>query len=537
MSVEEVETVLQEGVPLKYDPRPQQEAILNHFKESVQNDKQFHLIDAPVGVGKSFAGLMMADWYRREVDQNAKVDLLTNTKILQTQYTDDFDFIHSIWGKGNYYCDAHETNCAEGEELEEARDDPEGCRADCPYQKAKSSWTNSVVGLTNFHLFSAYSMYAPMIWEKRNSNVLIIDEAHSFEEVLCGFLSTAVSFHKFKKLKLDAQKLLRPLEEEHDLFSFRDYCRKWLQPAVAQALQEHQREMGSAGAIESKRFHAKQSSKLDRYLCRLNRFIQDEDSYGNWIIVQEEDEEGRPKISVEPVWGGEYMWRFAFERYDQIILMSGTILSKDLFSFLFQFPKEQTSYLQVDSPFPVNQRPIHQDFVGRMSWKHKEDTKPEMAEYIQQILNVHPNQKGIIHTGNYENAWYLKEQVDDDRLLIPDTSERDEALREHQETERPTVLVSPSMHNGIDLKDHLSRFQVVMKVPYPSLSDPRIRRRKETNEDWYEWRTVCDLVQAYGRSIRSKEDWADTYILDESFKSLRRHNGHLLPDYFNEALR
>ena len=34
---------------------------------------------------------------------------------------------------------------------------------------------------------------------------------------------------------------------------------------------------------------------------------------------------------------------------------------------------------------------------------------------------------------------------------------------------------------------------------------------------WYNWQTALRLVQACGRSIRSKDDWAKTYILDSAF--------------------
>jgi len=30
---------------------------------------------------------------------------------------------------------------------------------------------------------------------------------------------------------------------------------------------------------------------------------------------------------------------------------------------------------------------------------------------------------------------------------------------------------------GLDLKDDLARFQIVMKMPYPSLGDPLIKRK------------------------------------------------------------
>jgi Rad3-related DNA helicase len=33
------------------------------------------------------------------------------------------------------------------------------------------------------------------------------------------------------------------------------------------------------------------------------------------------------------------------------------------------------------------------------------------------------------------------------------------------------VLISPSLHTGLDLKDEQSRFQIIVKIPYPSKAD------------------------------------------------------------------
>jgi len=91
--------------------------------------------------------------------------------------------------------------------------------------------------------------------------------------------------------------------------------------------------------------------------------------------------------------------------------------------------------------------------------------------------------------------------------------------------------------NGVDLKDDLSRFQVIMKIPYPNIKSEKIKKRQKDNKDWYNWKTCVDLVQSYGRSVRSEEDWAETYILDESLSSVMKFNYKYLPEYFTEAIK
>jgi hypothetical protein len=45
------------------------------------------------------------------------------------------------------------------------------------------------------------------------------------------------------------------------------------------------------------------------------------------------------------------------------------------------------------------------------------------------------------------------------------------------------------------------------------------------------------LVQAYGRSVRSKDDWARTYVLDSAFLPFVRKNKNILPHWFIQAIQ
>ena len=40
------------------------------------------------------------------------------------------------------------------------------------------------------------------------------------------------------------------------------------------------------------------------------------------------------------------------------------------------------------------------------------------------------------------------------------------------------MLISPSLHTGLDLKDERSRFQIIVKVPYPNRNDKWIEAKR-----------------------------------------------------------
>jgi hypothetical protein len=115
--------------------------------------------------------------------------------------------------------------------------------------------------------------------------------------------------------------------------------------------------------------------------------------------------------------------------------------------------------------------------------------------------------------------------------------QRGEVIAEHVNSTKPTVLISPSLYTGLDLKDDLSRFQIIVKVPYPDLGDRWINEKRRSNEQWYTWQTALRLVQGYGRSIRSKEDYAVTYVLDSGFQNFVKRNRIILPDWFILAIQ
>jgi ATP-dependent DNA helicase DinG len=76
-----------------------------------------------------------------------------------------------------------------------------------------------------------------------------------------------------------------------------------------------------------------------------------------------------------------------------------------------------------------------------------------------------------------------------------------------------------------------------VKVPYADLGDRWIDEKRKCNEQWYIWQTALRLVQGYGRSIRSKEDYAVTYVLDSGFQNFVKRNKNILPDWFTQAIQ
>ena len=53
---------------------------------------------------------------------------------------------------------------------------------------------------------------------------------------------------------------------------------------------------------------------------------------------------------------------------------------------------------------------------------------------------------------------------------------------------------------------------------------------------WYAWQTAKTIIQSLGRSVRSVDDSAISYILDEDFRRFFNMNRKMFPDWFASAL-
>ncbi len=522
-------------IELKYSPRPQQIEILDFVKDSIiSQDKKFTIIDAPTGVGKSYAAVMISEWYQREIKSDAKITILTNSKILQDQYIKDFDFISSLKGSTSYWCRNNMMPCGESKIYNRAKEGSKGCQ-NCPHSISQSSFVNNRVSITNFHLITAYSMYSPDILQDRGASLLIIDEAHEFEETFCNFISSTFSKRSLTMLDIWKESMSEDLEQISNIRQLSDYVSRIIIPILARKIDELLEDAKSARSKSKKSELVKKADHCDKSMCKFHRFIKDEENYKtNWIFEKELDSEGIVKILVEPIWANQYLKDLFWKQYDHVILMSGTIISPKMMAFLMGLQESDYGYISLPCPFLEEKRPIIYLKFGKMSYYDKSETFKRSVPIIKKILEKNSNHKGIIHSGNYEfNTWIAK-SIKDKRLLIHDSSTREKLLNHHLESKLETVLVSPSMINGIDLKDELSRFQIILKVPFPNLRSTKIKKRLETNPDWYNWKALIDIMQAYGRSIRNDDDWAETYILDECFDQLLNTG---IPKYFKSALK
>lgn len=532
------------NIKLDKTPRPQQIELLNFTKKSILENNKFCLIDAPVGLGKSYYAVMFMDWFKKEFDISATFDILTNSKILQEQYTNDFDFMNSLWGKSNYQCEEHDTNCESGMAYCKLL----GTKCEnCPYKTAKYKFDNGTVSLSNFHLYLTYQLFAPNAW-KRTSRVLIIDEAHEFQDVFSDFISTDINKHILKRNGFNDVEVIKAINLFSEFMELDDFVNIISTSFLDIAFSVLNRMLADFNYNESLEIMEKIKS-LQKLIIKWEMLkSQYESNKDNWIFEGEikkiYDNKGKLRdeyleVKVQPIWAYPYMEKAIWSKYDYVICMSGTILDKNIFSLQNGIDPNITSYISLESPFPIKNRPIY--FfrnIGKQTYATKDIVFAKQVPVIEKIMKKHKKEKGIIHTTNYELQRWINEKFHTNgRLLTHDTNNRNDVLQMHYNTDESTILVSPSMMVGVDLNADFSRFQILVKVPYPSLASKKIKQRMKTMSEYYGITTVRDIIQAYGRSIRSVDDYATTYILDGCFADLLKWNSKYFPKWFLDAVQ
>ena len=528
-----------------YDqPREAQDKAIQFAIDAFDSGKRFVVIEAGTGVGKSAIGLTISRHINNQSNElpeeiNRGTWYLTTQKVLQEQYIKDFGKLgmKSVKSASNYDCSFKKGNtCSETQKLLKIEEKGtklwKACAFNCHYKKAKESFIDASDSVTNFPYFLTEASYSGKITPRE---LLVVDEAHNTEAELSKFVEVAVSERFVKTLIKSGFGNIRTQHQAHT----------WMKDVYYPKLMSHMKHVKSmtekfGGMREAiKKDFVKLSRQLDlvsSHYQKIKTFLNIYDK-DNWVFELLPAGDGKSRrIQFKPIDVSPYADPVLFKFGKKVLMMSATILDKDAFCESLGIDKKDCAFISLPTPFPAKNRPVITVSMGRMVQAEIDSTLPKLVQGIKQILSEHKGEKGIIHAHSYKIANYIKRNIKDKRILIHDSSNREEVLKKHIRGSEPTVLLSPSMTEGVDLVDDASRFQIICKIPYPYLGDKLVKKRMNKWKWWYSLQTTKTIVQSVGRSIRSEDDFAVTYILDSDFSKFYYRNTYLFPESFRESM-
>jgi len=544
--------------------RPFQKDVLEKIESAMGSGKKFIILEAPVGFGKSAVAAAVC----RHL---GSAYVLTSTKQLQEQYSADFGFT-TVTGKSNFTCHVPTSSgrlvaCSKGRceadwrlsdcphylTFDQYEDHLKGlCDKDskcekllrygngkvCSYYQQKWDSFRQDVTVGNYPFFFSELRFTEDV---RKRKLLVCDEAHDLERQLVGSSSFTLKRSSIRQYPAGGKEFDMPYagEMENDASAWlgtlgvaKDALRGFFD-AHKDDLSMQDRLTSCRGMLESLEGFSDElrDGPQNWVVCGLRKATT-LDAYGGGATSVEE-------VTFQPLEVAALTSQL-FETAESVLLMSATVFSEALLCRTLGIPAERMEFIRVaDSTFPVENRRIHAMNIAQLSWATLGASMEGIAKAVDMIMDRHALERGVVHTTSYQQANYIIEHVSERnqaRLVTTEGStQRSQLLQTHGAT-GASVLISPSLYQGVDLKDDLSRFQVIVKVPYSDLSDKRTQVKMQRDRGWYDLQTAWRLVQTYGRSVRSETDSAITYVLDSNFPSFVRAHRDLFPRYFLEAL-
>ena len=537
----------------KHLPRPGQEEIIDEIIYAIDEGYTNIILEAGTGIGKSAIATTIANYMKTSY-------IITMTNQLQEQYLNDFEYMLSeIKGRGNYDCliEGKCEPCSINEEYAIQLDSyrkqkklnpkiekpkkPKKCKS-CPYTQAVNTALANPVIITNYDYLYYAGNYAAVLPER---DLLVLDETHNFEKKMMQLVTVTLNRKTIlKDYEFDIFDGLYnglTLKQMNGPLYWIGVCDKLINLTKIQELQYIEETYGSReNILISDSFN---DDKLNYYTRKLDQFneLRKQLKDNDLIIeiptkkeIQQDDYRIGLKAEFKPLLVKEYsesLLRFGETR----LFMTGTLGNKDKFCQWIGINPDETYYIYVKSPFPKENRPIIRDYVGNMkrgNWKNINGLYK-----IEELLDKHSTEKGVIHVSSNQQAWWLKQELScNHKILIASGKDRAKFIEQFEKSRKPAILIGAGIKDGVDFKGDKCRFQILYKMPFPSLAGKQVNIRKRYDLSWYMYQTIMPLMQAYGRGIRDMDDYCTTYVLDADFETLLSNYKYLFNEYFLEAI-
>ena len=550
----------------------QRATIIKIVDAYLANPNSTVVIDAPTGTGKSLIA-MWCSYIFKELGKQGY--LVTSDLSLQDQYESDFYKFKLGWpsirGINNYDCHVNGLKFPLGEcqmrnmSYDQAEKNL-SCAATCDYIQSRKKAMQMPVTLLNYSFWLIQRNYVAKKAIAREveppfkqRDFIFFDEAHHIDEIVQNHFTPRIPYNFVDNL-LEIRKFLQSINLEYphvtstilkelvyDLFKIQDKNVLFLK---LKQLKSHLTSFLNTRSEVDKMSKKQFGKNIDKPMtpkwrkiygqfdfvkdifCKIEDYIEIiADAGVDSMVFDQQEKEVRFMCLTEAKMIDKYLHQQAGFK----VFMSATIGNPQDFTKIMGI--KQAKIIKLADQFSYQKSPIVFVNKYKLSARERERNFKHVAKMLDQIIQKHQGQRGIIHTGSYAFSRQILEYTQySDRLVKYIDSQQKKRSIQVFKSKPGAILIGPSILEGLDLKDDISRFQVFFKVPYPSLGDPLIKAKLNAQPIWYNWKTLNNLLQGAGRSVRNKNDWAITYILDACFESLLL-TPNALPNSFKNRIK
>lgn len=448
---------------------------------------RFSGLQAPPGCGKTTINIAAS----RLLDSSRTLYLTVN-KPLQNQLMNDFADseinLFNLIGHSAYPCanrrvddsgDISEIECSEG-------------RDSCPY------WQDVEKSLSRTHVSSNIANWVTIakIGDKDRFgkfDLLILDEAHNLEKLLCDLL--AIKFSRRGVYELI----------ECNMPKIDESVRVWIEWARVCHLVcvRHIAESRRIDALD--RVKSTLTKRLERLAKNLLTVAEIDD---DWIV-----ESTSTGAQLTPVFADRYAEEYLFRGIPRVILSSATLTRKD-FEYL-GIDNDNSHLIEIESGFDAARRPFYYWPTTKVD---RDMVEGQIIKVVNRMDRYYDSRqalgwKGLIHTVSYEHAKTIS-KFSKHNIITHIPRDKQRAIDNFMSRTDPCILASPVISEGMDFSGDAARCQFIWKVPTKYSKDPLIAARKKRDPKYPYYLAAKDMLQMTGRICRSMTDYGETVIFD-----------------------
>ena len=552
-------------------PRGNQVADINLVIEGfIDEGYDSIILNASTGAGKSIIGAVVAEvlqvlsplTFDDEGFEKAFASfILTGTNVLTDQYsqtfTGSFNFLQ-VKGTSNYECELLST-------ASEPKTGEDCCRTDiirsgetelialvdkfcgnCELLENRRRRRTIRHLITNYSFFFVDRLYADQFAPR---TITVWDEAHLISDL---FSEHCAVFISEKRLDLYADEIAQELECTNvDVFqriktlktaivkgtinegNYKEHLESLSEVYVRAKVQAAELLKTISMSTDMKRYNRikKIGKKYEDLNCKISDFFE----YNFEHIF--EYEKDKKECSVKPIFVGAMFDTLINSRYQ--LFMSATV-SKPLLVKTLGLNPQTTKFIKLNPTFPKENKKVIFHGIDKLNYERMKDPKTiaKLSSVCSTIATRHikVGESGIILAPSFDVTREIAGSIKGVKVFEHERGTKiADWIREFKDYSKPSVLISPSLWEGIDLSGDLSRFQIFVKAPYPSLGDKRTNYIASSHKELYTLATILKLVQGCGRSVRSEEDYAVTYMLDQQISWIWKNELNVWRSEFSES--
>ena len=569
--IEQIDSVVDESFGPTFRFRPNQKEAVASTIDNWLNGTDNVIISAPTGSGKSITALTIAKVLTKYYNMSGYI--LASDLGLIEQYQRDVEKYFPDWavikGQQTYTCSVNNLNFSSGacklkgcKTYNDIKKKFPECSAECPYiiERDKAIASSLLVCTYSFWLIQQNIVKAKLEDQApfNERDFTICDEAHKLVSIVQNHFSPKIHPDDMIKAKavmdegsdndtlvdelITIRYKIQQYDNNDDVYKYLcEYVEKF--PALYDAIDTIKRD------ISVKTDNGEHISKddkqlvysceyLDNHLSSFVDYVEIIKTVGVENLVKNYDDSRRDVITFNCINESYLMKKHFHAHCKNKMYMSATIGDPNAFARDCAF--EKYDVIDIPSTFDFTNSPIFYVADYRLSYKEKEQNLPKVAELIEATVKMYAGKRGIIQTGSYQFAKALMEYVSPEvrkRLIMyDDTKEKNEAI-DYFKYCSDKVLVGPSLIEGLSFDDDLCRFQIIMKVPYPSLADKFVAAKQKLKPEWYNNTTAISILQGVGRGIRNDHDWCVTFIFDGCYSYLMQNAYTMFPSDFIKRIQ